>query len=120
MASMTIRDDSLWAKHVHDETIRDRIVALKADETIRLVVDGEIIAFRKMRNGVDGRQTPGLRADEDDLRGRAVWAKLQQRRGEVVTVTTDDPPPVDPYLAYLDDFLWEWRTPEDAAAFDGL
>ena len=26
----------------------------------------------------------------------------------------------DPYLAYLDEFLWEWNSPEDADAFDHL
>ncbi|WP_375459971.1 hypothetical protein [uncultured Enterovirga sp.] len=119
MAALTIRDDALWVKHIHDPDIRRHVAGLSSDQPVRLVIDGRRILFRKMRDGLDGRPTPGLRADGDDIEGRAAWAQLQARRGETVPLALDEGPE-DPYLTDLDEFLHEWKTPEDAAAFDGL
>ena len=120
MAHLTIRDDALWAKHIADPAMRSRVVELPAGASLRLLVDGHPIVFRKMADGRDGRPTPGLRADPDDGAGRAAWSMLQHRRGESVTIVPADPSGTDPYLAYLDTFFHEWNSPEDAAAFDGL
>ena len=118
--TLIIRDDALWAKHIDDAEIRRRITTLGDGEPLRLVVDGNAIVFRKMSTGRDGRPTLGLKADADDRESRLAWVKLQDRRGETVPVSMAAHQAVDPYLAYLDDFLWEWKTPEDAAAFDEL
>lgn len=118
--TLTIRDDALWAKHVAASDIRDRILGLPPNAALRLRIDGRPIRFRKMRDGRDGRPTPGLRVDPDDAAGRVEWCELQARRGETVSLTVDEPAEVDPYLRYLDELFWKWNTPEDCAAFDDL
>jgi hypothetical protein len=116
---MVIRDNAVWAKHIEgDPEITRRILALPPNAPITLVIDDRPIRFRKMRNGLDGRSTPGLRPD---VSCKAFWDAMQERRGEVVTVRLEgDAPLNDPYLASLEPLLNEWTSPEDAEAYDGL
>ena len=121
MGTLTISDDALLAKHIHDPELQRRILDLAPDEPLRLLIEDHLIIFRKSGPGADGTLASGLTPDPDDALGRAVWAALQAKRGESVRVSLADPKPsVDPYLAYLDELFWEWKTPEDAAAFDDL
>ena len=85
MAQTTVSDFVIWAKHVHgDPTVAERILALKAGETVRLRVDGVLGAWRRMDDGRDGRPTRGIRPIG---RTQAFWRELYSaRRGEVVTV----------------------------------
>lgn len=119
MGFVTIRDNSLWTKHIEgDAEIVTRILGLPANAPIRLVIDGSELSFRKMRDGTDGRPTAGLRPDQDS---RAAWDKLLERRGIKVRLHLPDHPVlIDPYLASLVPLLDEWTSTEDARAYDGL
>lgn len=84
MATMIIRDDALWARHIEgDPELAQRIRALPENDAIVLRVEGRTIRFRKMRDGRDGRPTDGLKPDPDFL---TIWRGLQARRGTLVTV----------------------------------
>ena len=118
MATMIIRDDALWAKHIEgDPELARRISALAEGERILLAIEGRPLRFRKMRDGTDGRPTDGLRPDDASLPD---WRDFQERRGERVRVELGDRPAADPYLLALTTTLTEWNSPEDAAAYDGL
>lgn len=119
MASITIRDNAVWAKHIEGAPeLRKHILDLEQDAPLRLVIDGQSILFRKMRDGADGRPTPGLRPDSSE---KATWDAFQSRRGEVVGLSLAERDVItDPYLAYLDMFLAEWNSQQDADAFDRL
>jgi hypothetical protein len=59
---MTIRDNALWARHIEgDPRVAERILSLPQNAAITLLVDATPVRFRKMRDGADGRPTPGLR-----------------------------------------------------------
>jgi hypothetical protein len=116
---MVIRDNALWAKHIEgDEELVRRILSLPSNAPITLRVDRKPVRFRKMRDGADGRPTPGLRPEPAF---KSFWDTMQERRGEVVEVSLDhDAAVTDPYLASLEPLLDEWTSPEDARAYDGL
>ncbi|NEU13948.1 hypothetical protein G3T14_17700 [Methylobacterium sp. BTF04] len=117
MATMIIRDDALWARHIEgDAALAQRIRALPADDAIVLRIEGRPIRFRKMRDGRDGRPTDGVRPDPDFAE---FWRALQRRRGTMVTIEPETGA-IDPYLLSLMATLTEWNSPEDAAAYDGL
>lgn len=119
MGRLVIRDNALWTKHIEDDPeIVRRILALQADSPITLIIDGTPVHFRKMRDGADGRPTPGLRPA---TQSKAFWDDMQLRRGEIVPVRLEGAgPSLDPYLASIEPLLSEWMSPEDAAAYDGL
>jgi hypothetical protein len=119
MSYMTLRDNALWAKHIEgDPQVVERILALPQNAPIVLLIDGTPVRFVKMRNGTDGRPTPGLRPADSDA--KRFWDALQGRRGERVRVALPEAPPHDPHLASISALLSEWDSPEDAAAYDRL
>jgi hypothetical protein len=85
MASTTVSDYVIWAKHVHnDPELAQRILSMWAGETIQLEVDGVRGTWRKMDDGADGRPTPGIRPVGA---AQEVWRYLyKRRRGEVVSL----------------------------------
>ncbi|MEJ0067210.1 MAG: hypothetical protein WDM85_18860 [Caulobacteraceae bacterium] len=85
MASTTVSDYVIWAKHIHDDPdLAQRVLAMWAGETILLEVDGVRGTWRKMDDGSDGRPTPGIRPVGA---AQEVWRYLyRRRRGEVVTL----------------------------------
>lgn len=119
MAVMTIRDNALWAKHIEgDPALVRRILSLPENAPIMLVIDDIPMRFRKMRDGADGRHTPGLRPDAPF---KKIWDDMQQRRGEVVSLRLEEQESgADPYLTSIEPLLSEWLSPEDAEAYDGL
>jgi hypothetical protein len=119
MGRMVIRDHAIWAKHIEgDSLIIERLMRLPQNEPIVLQIDGKPVRFLKMRDGVDGRPTPGIRPDETF---RDYWNDLyQKRRGETVLVSLDDTPPADPYLASISALMSEWDSPQDNEAYNGL
>lgn len=119
MGRMVVRDNAVWAKHIEgDPEVVRRILALPQNAPINLLVDDTPVRFVKMRDGADGRATPGLKPDTPY---KAFWDAMQERRGEVVTVSLETSAPVDdPYLASLSTLLSEWDSPEDNEAYNGL
>jgi hypothetical protein len=85
VARTTISDFVIWAKQIHDdEDIRQRIAALRAGQTIDLIVDGVRGVWRKMDDGKDGRPTRGIRPLGQM---QAFWRALyESRRGDVVSM----------------------------------
>ncbi|MGH6956485.1 MAG: hypothetical protein ACREEW_07465 [Caulobacteraceae bacterium] len=85
MASTTVSDYVIWAKHIHDDPeLVQRVLAMWAGETIHLEVDGVRGTWRKMDDGADGRPTPGIRPIGS---AQEVWRYLfKRRRGEVVSL----------------------------------
>jgi hypothetical protein len=85
MASTTVSDYVIWAKHIHDDPeLAQRVLAMWAGETIQLEVDGVRGTWRKMDDGADGRPTPGIRPVGA---AQEVWRYLyRSRRGEVVSL----------------------------------
>lgn len=115
---MTIRDDAIWARHIEgDPGLVARILALPENAAILLLIEGTPVRFVKMRDGVDGCPTPGLRPGDEAA--RSFLRALQARRGEQVHVSPADLPE-GAYLASLSALLSEWESPEDAAAYDRL
>ncbi|HEY1753500.1 MAG TPA: hypothetical protein VGG29_19740 [Caulobacteraceae bacterium] len=89
MATTTVSDYVIWAKHVHDDPeLADRFRSLWSGQTIQLEVDGVRGIWRKMDDGADGRSTPGLKPVGA---AQEVWRYLfKHRRGEVVTLKEID------------------------------
>ena len=85
MASTTVSDYVIWAKHIHDDPeLAQRVLSMWAGETIQLEVDGVRGTWRKMDDGADGRPTPGIRPVGA---AQEVWRYLyRRRRGEVVSL----------------------------------
>ena len=119
MAYLTIRDNAIWVKHIEgDPKVVDRILALPQNAPITLLIDARPVRFRKMRDGADGRPTPGLRPDPAC---KPYWDAMQERRGDVVSVELEErAAPTDPLLASYSTLLSEWDSDEDAAAYDRL
>jgi hypothetical protein len=119
MPQVEIRDHTLWTRHLIDAAaIKAKIEALAPNRPISLQIDGKPILFRKMRDGVDGRPTPGIRPDDSF---KAFWNALyNEKRGERVPIALDDKPMADPYLASFASLLSEWDSAADDAAYNDL
>lgn len=112
-----IRDDVLWLKQLKDAPdLFEAASRLPAGEVLTLRVDGIVGKWARMRQGRDGRPTKGLKP----IGAMAeVWARLQRRRGELVTLEwpgAED----DPLLRLADETFDEWRSAEDEAAYGEL
>ena len=85
MATTTISDYVIWAKHIHDDPeLVERIRCMWAGQTIRLEVDGVGGVWRRMDDGKDGRATLGVRPLGA---AQEVWRELyRRRRGETVSL----------------------------------
>ncbi len=116
---MIISDHSIWLKHIeNDGKIIAKIENLPQNAPVALQIDGKPVLFRKMRDGVDGRPTHGIRPDEAF---KDYWNTLyRERRGQKVEIVLDETPPSDPYLASISHLLSEWDSPEDNEAYNGL
>jgi hypothetical protein len=118
MTRMIVSDHTVWLKHIADPALVERLARLKPNAAVVLRIDGKPVLFRKMRDGVDGRPTPGIRPDETF---RDYWNSLyRERRGEAVDIDLDDGAVPDPYLAAVSGLLTEWTSSADAEAYDDL
>ena len=90
MAQTAVQDVVIWAKHIHGaDGVRDRILALDGGEAIDLVIDGWRGPWVRMKDGADGRPTPGLRPVG---RTRRFWSELfATRNGDMVPVELATP-----------------------------
>jgi len=115
---LVVSDHTIWFKHIPNKAIADRLMALEPNAPVRLQIEGKPALFRKMRDGVDGRPTPGIRPDDTF---KDFWnAIFRERRGETIEVEFDDRPIADPYLAAVSGLLTEWTSKADADAYDDL
>jgi hypothetical protein len=116
MGHVKIKDDALWATHIEgDDRLRDRLLKLPSGASVDLEVDGIVGRWVKMKDGKDGRPTPGLRPID---RMQRVWKSFQARRGDIVTIR--ETRTADSYLEALRGTLSEWNSPEDEEAFRDL
>jgi hypothetical protein len=116
MAHVEIRDDAVWAKQIEGgRALKDRILTLAPGEVIELEVDGIVGRWEKMRDGLDGRPTTGIKPIGPM---KEIWKRFQSRRGEIVEMR--EVKTADAYLAALSNTLSEWNSPEDEEAFRDL
>lgn len=116
VARVTIRDDSIWLKHIEgDAQLKRRLERLSEEEVIDLEVDGIIGRWQRMRTGKDGRPTPGIRPIDTM---RQVWSRMQTKRGTIVNIR--EVRTSDSYLAALAPLMSEWDSPEDEEAYRDL
>ncbi len=82
MATTTISDYVIWAKHIHDDpALAGRVAMMRAGETIDLDIEGELGTWRRMEDGKDGRPTLGLKPVGA---AQMTWRKLfKTRRGGI-------------------------------------
>jgi hypothetical protein len=116
MAKVKIADDAIWARHVEgDVRLKDRLNSMKPGEIVDLEINGVYGRWQRMRDGKDGRPTPGIRPIEAM---RDVWSSWQKNRGKVVDIR--EVRSADSYLASLTPLMAEWDSPEDELAYHDL
>jgi mRNA-degrading endonuclease toxin of MazEF toxin-antitoxin module len=112
MAKVTIRDNSIWLRHIEgDNRLVRRLDGLGQDDVIELEVNGIVGRWQRMRPGKDGRDTPGIKPIDAM---REVWARMQSQRGKIVDIR--EARTADSYLAALTPLMSEWDSPEDEEA----
>lgn len=117
MVMMEIRDNTIWAKHLlQDSHLHRSILGLRENEIIRLTVDGIEGDWQKMKTGSDGRPVAGIKPVG---KMASVWKRWQVRRGEKVAVSLPQAE-TDPFLRIADMTFEEWYSAEDEEAFGEL
>lgn len=116
MSTLAIQDNVVWAKHVEDETLRNRILQLRAGERIELLVDGIAGRWEKMKTGRDGKPTTGIKPVGAMAE---IWnERFFPRKGDRVPV--QEIVTADSYLEGLAAGLSEWDSPQDEQAYRDL
>ena len=112
-----IRDDVIWARHLKTSPkLYDEVVHLEDDAEIRLIVDGIVGKWAKMKSGKDGRPTMGIKPVGAMA---TVWKRMQERRGEKVSIDLPDNDD-DAWLRLADTSFDEWYSAEDEEAYGDL
>jgi hypothetical protein len=79
-----VSDYVIWAKQVHDEPLRDEILAMDGGAAINLRIEGRAGRWEKMRNAQSGAKTPGIKPMDA---ARTHWHSLYvERKGAVVEI----------------------------------
>jgi hypothetical protein len=117
MGYVRLNDDAIWASRIEgDEILRRQLLGLSPGESVELEVDGIIGTWVKMKDGRDGRPTPGIRPI-GPMKDR--WRSMQSRRGEAITIRR--PVRDASYLRMIQMMLSEeWDSPEDDEAYRDL
>src|SRR5687768_108990 len=117
MGYVRLTGDAIWARGIEgDRVLQEEILGLPAGELIELEIEGTLGSWEKMKDGRDGRRTPGIRPVGPM---RSFWRSMQNRRGDLLRVRRIKR--VDPYLAFLQSTLEEeWNSAEDDEAFRDL
>ncbi|MGE6741630.1 hypothetical protein ACQKGC_15260 [Allorhizobium pseudoryzae] len=116
MQHVRLTDQVIWFKHIEGKTLLVRLKALQAEEEIHLEIGGVVGRWKRMRSGVDGRPTDGLKPSGAM---RDIWsAWYGSKRGDRLTVReVPDENPREPTITSL---FPEWASAEDEAAFRDL
>lgn len=87
-----VRDVVLWPQHIHGAPdLKKQLMDLKAEEIVRLRIDGKLTMWSRMKDGKDGRPTHGLKPCDQGT--REFWDALYRgRRGELVDIKLSKPP----------------------------
>lgn len=116
MSELVIADDVVWAKHIEDPTLRNRVQHLIAGEQIHLLIDGIVGKWEKMKDGKHGVPTPGIKPVGAMAE---IWkSHFRPKKGKRVAiceVTT-----ADSYFEGLTANLAEWDSPQDERAYHDL
>lgn len=116
MGYVRLNDDAIWVTRIEgDATLRSRLSELPAGRIVELEVAGVAGLWEKMRQGRDGRPTPGIKPIGAM---RDTWKEMQSRRGEIVEIR--EIALSDVGLASLRPYFSEWESPEDEEAFRDL
>jgi len=116
MATVTIRDDAIWISHIEgSRALQERLRRLPAGEALDLEVDGIVGTWERMRDGRDGRPTPGIKPISHM---KQVWAEMRQKTGRTVKIR--EVVTAESYLSAVSRTLEEWNSPEDEAAYADL
>ncbi len=113
---MRIKDSVVWFKHIESTTLRRQLEALAPEQEIILEADGKIGRWQRMRTGVDGRLSYGIRPVGHM---KEVWNNwFKTRNGEAVSIGIVTL--ADDYLAATSELFREWSEPADEEAFRDL
>jgi len=85
-ATVEVRDSVIWSKHLHGSgatTLAQLWEALPAGSLVRLEVDGREGIWEKMRDGLDGRPTPGLKPVGA---AKHAWSETRRSGADLVSV----------------------------------
>ncbi|UHS57158.1 hypothetical protein [Agrobacterium vaccinii] len=111
-----ITDDAIWFKHIHGETLRERLRKLRENEQINLEADGVVGEWVRMKTGSDGRPTDGIRPQGEM---KMVWSNwYRKRKGERISLR--EVKLADDYLVNIASLFPEWESAEDEEAFRDL
>ncbi len=95
MSLVEIRDFQVWAKHIHgNESLKDKIIGMKAGDLIELEVGGFRGIWEKMQDNSDTRgPTEGIKPI-GKARGR--WHEHFRERREELVAIAEAPRPETP------------------------
>ncbi len=118
MGWMILRDDSIWFSHINDapELVK-KARDLNEGEPLDLIINGQPARFLRMNRGKDGRPTPGLKPSAGSF---PFWRRMQDKRGERVSIDLASATVYDAYLMSLTPLLGEWDSKADSDAYDDL
>lgn len=84
MSFVEIRDNVIWAKHIHEnDALKQKILNMPAANIIELKVGDTIGHWKKMENSPIGVPTPGLKPIGS---AKNYWKTLQKNRGKLVHI----------------------------------
>ncbi len=84
LGCLEIRDNNIWIKQIYEgESLQNYLSNIKQNTIVNLEIDGVSCKWAKMRDGRNGIKTRGIRPVG---KSKDLWVKLQERRGELVTI----------------------------------
>ena len=89
MSFVEVRDHAMWVKDIHgNESLQERIRAMKEGELIELKVNGVRGMWERMKDSGDTHARQGIKALGE---ARSKWHELRsERRGGIAIVETCD------------------------------
>ena len=115
-ATTKIKDHAIWFKDISEPSLLKRMEAMQPEEHIVLETDHVVGRWMRMKDGVDGRPTFGIRPAGEM---KQIWNEwFKSRKGEFIELRETQL--ADDYLAAASEMFSEWNTPEDEEAFNDL